>query len=290
MSRILVIGAKGMLGRDLVPELHSSFPCDDILAWDIEEVDIRKQQETIEQIEGVCPTVVINLAGYTDVDGSESHEEEAFEVNAEGMKHIVMGAKRCGAKTIYLSTDYVFDGRKGAPYLEEDPPNPLNTYGRSKRRGEEFVLELAEDGLIIRTQWLYGRHGKSFVTAILRQAREKEVLSIVDDQVGAPTYTVDLSKAISQLIRKQARGIFHVTNSGFCSWYDFGQTILRLSGMEKIKVLPVSSQDLNRKARRPAYSVLSTQKLKQETGIELRPWPEAIKEFLSLCPGSEKLI
>jgi dTDP-4-dehydrorhamnose reductase len=288
MSRILVIGAKGMLGRDLVPELQSSFPNDEVLAWDVEEIDIRKEQETVARIEGVRPSIVINLAGYTDVDGCELNEQEAFAVNGDGMRHIALGVRRCGAKAIYLSTDYVFDGKKGTPYFEEDSPAPLSIYGRSKRKGEQSILELAGDGLIIRTQWLYGKNGRNFVTAILRQAKEKKVLTIVNDQIGSPTYTVDLSKAISQLIRKKASGIFHVTNSGFCSWYDFGRTILGLSEMKAVNAVPISSRELDRKAIRPLFSVLSTQKLKQEMGIELRPWSEAIKEFLSILPDHGK--
>jgi len=198
------------------------------------------------------------------------------------MRHVALGVRRCGAKVIYLSTDYVFDGEKGAPYLEDDPPNPLNIYGRSKWKGEQSVLKLAGDGLIIRTQWLYGRYGRNFVTAILRQAKEKKVLSIVNDQIGSPTYTVDLSRAISLLIRKKASGLFHVTNSDFCSWYDFGQAILRLSGVEEVEVLSISSRELDRKAARPSYSVFSTEKFKQEIGIKLRPWSEALKDFLSI--------
>jgi len=290
MSRILVIGAKGMLGRDLTKELQLSFSDDEVLGWDIDEIDIRKEQETVTKIEGFRPAIVINLAGYTDVDGCESNEQEAFVVNGDGMKHIALGVRRCGAKAIYLSTDYVFDGKKGMPYFEDDSPNPLNIYGRSKWKGEQFALELADNGLVIRTQWLYGRYGRNFVTAILRQAKEKEVLSIVNDQIGSPTYTVDLSRTISLLIRKKASGIFHVTNSGFCSWYDFGRTILRLSGMENVNIVPISSRELDRKAVRPSYSVLSIQKLKQETGIELRPWPGAVKEFLSILPDSRKSI
>lgn len=281
MSRILVIGAKGMLGRDLVPELQTSFPEDEILAWDIDEIDIRREKETIAKIERIRPAVVINLAGYTDVDGCESNEQEAFAVNAEGMKHIAKGARRCGAKAVYLSTDYVFDGQKGSPYIEEDPPHPINLYGRSKWKGEQATLELGQEGLVIRTQWLYGKHGKNFVTTILRQAREKKVLSIVNDQMGSPTYTVDLSKAITALIRKEASGIFHVANSDVCSWYDFGRAILRSSGIEGIDVLPISSKELDRKAVRPSYSVLSTGKYHQTTGATLRPWPNALKDFLS---------
>lgn len=284
MNKILVIGAKGMLGRDLVVELRRSFPGDEVLEWDIEEIDIRRQEETATQIERVQPAVVINLAAYTDVDGCETNEQEAFAVNAEGMKHIAIGAERCGAKAVYLSTDYVFDGKKGTPYFEEDTPHPLNTYGRSKWRGEQYIQELAEDGLIIRTQWLYGRYGKNFVATILRRSKEASTLSIVHDQVGSPTYTVDLSKAIARLIRKRAKGIFHVVNTGCCSWYDFGEAILRLSGREDVKVIPISSSELGRRAIRPFYSVLSTEKLKKDAGIELRPWTEALKEFLDVVP------
>jgi len=288
MNRILVIGAKGMLGRDLVPELLSSFPGDEVLGWDIDEIDIRKEQETVAKIKRARPAIVINLAGHTDVDGCELNEQEAFAVNADGMRHIAMGVRQCGAKAIYLSTDYVFDGKKGAPYVEEDMPHPLNIYGRSKWKGEQYTMELAGDGLVIRTQWLYGRHGKNFVTAILRQANERKVLSIVNDQIGAPTYTVDLSRAILLLIQNRASGIFHVTNNDFCSWYEFGQTILRLSGAKEVEVLPISSRELNRKAARPSYSVLRTKKFSRETGIELRPWTEALKDFLSEFKGLEQ--
>jgi dTDP-4-dehydrorhamnose reductase len=280
MNRILVIGAKGMLGRDLTKELQISFTDDEVLGWDIDEIDIRKEQETVTKIEGFRPAIVINLAGYTDVDGCESNEQEAFAVNADGMRHIAIGVRRCGAKVIYLSTDYVFDGEKGKPYLEDDPPNPLSIYGRSKWKGEQSVLKLADDGLVIRTQWLYGGHGRNFVTTILRQAKEKKVLSIVNDQIGSPTYTVDLSRAICRLLRKKVGGIFHVTNSQSCSWYDFGQAILKLSGIEDVKVLPISSSQLGRKAPRPSYSVLNTDRFWKETGKSLRPWNEALKDFL----------
>ncbi|OGP75245.1 MAG: dTDP-4-dehydrorhamnose reductase [Deltaproteobacteria bacterium RBG_16_49_23] len=289
MSRILVIGAKGMLGRDLMKELQISFPGDEVLGWDIDEIDIRQKQDTVARIEGARPAIVINLAAYTDVDGCESNEQEAFAVNADGMRHVAMGVKRCGARVVYLSTDYVFDGKKGEPYREDDPPHPLSVYGRSKWKGEQYALELAGDGLIIRTQWLYGRYGKNFVTAILRQAKEKKILSIVNDQIGSPTYTVDLSRAISQLVRKIAGGIFHVTNSESCSWYDFGQAILKLSGIEEVQVLPISSSQLGRKAPRPPYSVLNTERFRKETGGPLRPWSEALKDFLYELEEGERM-
>ena len=279
MRRILVIGAKGMLGRDLVQVLQSSFRNDEVIEWDIEDIDIQ-EENAIEKIEKIRAEIVINVAAYTDVDGCELNEERTFAINAEGMKHIALGAQRYGAKVVYLSTDYIFDGKKNEPYLESDSPNPLNIYGRSKWRGEQYVQGLAKDGLIVRTQWLYGRYGNNFVTSILRQAKERGILSIVNDQVGSPTYTVDLSKAISILIRNGARGIFHVANNDLCSWYTFGQAVLELSGLKGVKVIPISSKEFGRSALRPSYSVLNTQKFQRETGMTMRPWHEALKDYL----------
>jgi dTDP-4-dehydrorhamnose reductase len=280
--RLLVIGAKGMLGRDLMNILLSSLPDDEIVGWDIEEIDIQKEKDTVSKIERLQPDIVIHLAAYTDVDGCESNEERAFAVNAEGTKSVALAASSCQAKMLYLSTDYVFDGNKKEPYLESDFPHPLNVYGRSKLQGERYVQEMVNEALIIRTQWLYGRHGKNFVTAILQQAREKSVLSIVNDQMGSPTYTMDLAKAISVLIQSGAQGIFHVANGDFCTWYTFGQAILELSGIEKVRVSPISSKELSRRAIRPSYSVLNCQKLRKETGLVLRPWSEALRDYLGI--------
>jgi dTDP-4-dehydrorhamnose reductase len=188
---------------------------------------------------------------------------------------------RCDAKVVYLSTDYIFDGKKGQPYLEGDSPCPLNAYGRSKLKGEQYVRELSKDSLIIRTQWLYGRYGKNFVDSVLRQAKEKKILRIVNDQIGSPTHTVDLSQAISSLIQCDAEGIFHAANSEYCSWYTFGQSILELSGLKDVEVIPISSEGLGRPATRPLYSAFNCQKLREKTGVTLRPWIEALKEYLS---------
>jgi dTDP-4-dehydrorhamnose reductase len=280
MRRILVIGAKGMLGRDLMGILLSSLPDDEVVGWDIEEIDIQKEGDTVFKIEKLRPDIVIHIAAYTDVDGCESDEGRAFAVNAEGTRYVALAVSRCQAKMVYLSTDYVFDGNKREPYLESDIPHPLNVYGRSKLQGERYVQELVKKALIIRTQWLYGRYGKNFVTAILQQAKEKGVLSIVNDQMGSPTYTTDLAKAISVLIQFDAQGIYHVANGDLCTWYTFGQAILELSGMDKVRVIPISSKELRRRATRPSYSVLNCQKLKKETGLALRPWSEALRDYL----------
>jgi dTDP-4-dehydrorhamnose reductase len=275
-----VIGAKGMLGRDLMGILLSSLPEDEVVGWDMGEIDIRKERDTVFKIEKLQPDIVIHIAAYTDVDGCESNEGRAFAVNAEGTKYVALAVSRCRAKMVYLSTDYVFDGNKKEPYLESDIPHPLNVYGRSKLQGERYVQELVKKALIIRTQWLYGRYGKNFVTAILQQAKEKGVLSIVNDQMGSPTYTIDLAKAISVLLQFDAQGIFHVANGDLCTWYTFGQAILELSGIDKVRVIPIASKELRRQATRPSYSVLNCQKLKKETGLALRPWSEALRDYL----------
>ena len=271
-----------MLGTDLMTVLHAGLPNDEVVGWDIGEIDIQRKEETVAKIEKLRPSVVVHLAAYTDVDGCELDEERAFAINAEGTKHVALAVSRCQAKMVYLSTDYVFDGNKREPYLESDSPHPLNVYGRSKLQGEQYVQAWAKKTLIIRAQWLYGRYGKNFVTSILRQANEKKVLSIVDDQIGSPTYTVDLAKAISVLIQFDARGIFHVANSDLCTWYAFGQTVLKLSGMDKVRVIPISSKELGRPALRPSYSVFNCQKLKRETGLALRPWSEAVRDYLTI--------
>jgi dTDP-4-dehydrorhamnose reductase len=288
-KRILLIGAKGMLGRDLLKILRSSNGTDslenfEVIEWDVDEIDIRQEVSTLSKIESLRPDIVIHLAAYTDVDGCEINPEEAFRVNAEGMKHVAMGAQACGARVVYLSTDYVFDGEKKEAYVESDPPHPLNVYGQTKLKGERYLQERVEDHLIIRTQWLYGKYGKNFVSSILRQAREKQTLTIVNDQTGSPTYTVDLSKAIRTLIQHNSRGIFHVANQEVCTWYTFGQAILKFSRIEGVSLIPISSKELSRRAVRPSYSVLNTQKMRRETGMSLRSWSEALKEYLSTSP------
>jgi dTDP-4-dehydrorhamnose reductase len=269
-----------MLGRDLVDVLPHFFPSDEISGWDLDEIDLCDEKSTLEKIESLGPKVVIHLAAYTDVDGCESNAAKAFRVNADGTKHLALGAERSGAKVVYLSTDYVFDGEKGEPYLEEDPPHPLNVYGHSKLKGEEYLKALVKDHLIIRAQWLYGKHGKNFVDTVLQKAKKEKVLSVVDDQIGAPTYTVDLSRAISNLLGCDARGAFHVANDASCSWYAFARTIVELSGISGVKIVPISSKELGRPAKRPRYSVFNCQKFRGKTGTALRPWADALGDYL----------
>jgi dTDP-4-dehydrorhamnose reductase len=201
-------------------------------------------------------------------------------VNAEGTRRVAEGCRRAGAGLIYLSTDYVFDGGKGAPYAEVDIAAPLNAYGRSKLEGEGAVRSLVARWIVVRTAWLYGVHGENFVKTILGKAEAGEPLRVVDDQVGSPTYAADLAGAVDLLLSRGQTGIFHVTNRGSCSWYDFAREILRLAGADVRRVRRISSEELNRPARRPAYSVLENAAWRRAGHPPLRPWPEALAEML----------
>jgi dTDP-4-dehydrorhamnose reductase len=278
--KVLILGAQGMLGKDLVPILAAKSR---VVGRDIDDLDITDQEKVQRELGALRPQVVINAAAYTDVDGCESKRDLAFSVNAEGARNIALGCATIPAKMIHLSTDYVFDGSSRVPYREEDLPNPLNIYGSSKLRGERYIQEILGDYLILRTEWLYGSHGKNFVDTILRNATQQEELRVVDDQWGAPTFTKDLSLAIDRLIGIGARGILHVTNSGSCSWFEFAREILRekIPANRRAQVIPISSTELARPARRPAYSVMDCQRYEKITASKMRPWEEALKEYLS---------
>jgi len=272
---ILVTGANGMLGRDLMALLG-----DRASGVDIGDIDITSIESVMDVVHSVKPEVVINCAAYTDVDGCESNVEKAMEVNAEGVAYLAMACREIGALLVQISTDYVFDGGKGAPYPEDDPPHPLNVYGESKLAGE-LNAAISPEHLIVRTQWLYGLHGKNFVETMLKLSAEKDELSVVDDQIGSPTWTVDLSKAIIALVEKNCRGIYHAANAGFCSWNGFAKGIFEASGLP-VTVKPMTTEELNRPARRPLYSTLDCSKLATDTGVGMQPWREALNEYLRI--------
>ena len=276
MQRVLVLGAQGMLGHDLLEVFSKEY---DVTGLDIDDLDITRQGSTRKTIKELAPDVVINAAGYTDVDGCEKKINTAFAVNGQGTKNVAKGCRDNGSKLIYLSTDYIFDGAKGSPYREDDPPNPLSIYGESKLMGERYIEEILDDYLIVRTQWLYGVHGRNFVETILALAEERGHIEVVHDQEGSPTYTADLSRAIAALISKKLRGTFHISNSGSCSWYDFALEIVRLANSSQVEIVPISSAALNRPAKRPPYSILNCQRLEQEAGVVMRPWQQALQDY-----------
>ena len=278
MARVLVLGARGMVGHELLKACRGQYEVFDLGKQDL---DITHQEATRRTIETISPHVVINAAAYTDVDGCEKNMQKAFAINGEGTRNVVKGCKYSGAKLVYISTDYIFDGKKRSPYVENDLPNPPNIYGESKLLGESYVERLLDDYLIIRSQWLYGKHGRNFVETILSLAAKNRRIEVVNDQIGCPTYAVDLSMAILALLSKDARGIFHVSNSGSCSWYEFALEIVRLAGMDRVKIVPISSGALNRPAKRPLYSVFDCQNLHKQAGVQMRSWQEALHDYFS---------
>lgn len=272
---ILVVGANGMLGRDLMGLLG-----EDARGVDIDEIDITSMESVFKVVSEFAPQVVINCAAYTDVDGCEENIEKAMEVNGEGVAYLAMVCRELGALLVQISTDYVFDGGKGSPYQEYDAPHPLSVYGESKLAGE-MNAAFAPEHLIVRTQWLYGLHGKNFVETMLRLGAEKDQLTVVDDQIGSPTWTVDLAKSIIALVDKGCRGIYHAANHDFCSWNCFAKAIFEEAGLN-VSVVPMTTEALNRPARRPLYSTLDCSKLAADSGFEPQPWRQALHEYLRL--------
>jgi dTDP-4-dehydrorhamnose reductase len=275
--KILLLGHKGMLGSDLLTQMSLHH---EVVGMDKEEIDITSADDCAKAIGKTAPQIVINAAGYTNVDGCETAKEECFAVNAEALKNIAVACHRKNIRIIHFSTDYVFNGTGSAPYKEDDDCDPINTYGASKLAGERYLQTLAQNYIIIRTAWLYGVNGKNFVRTILEKAKTTPRLTVVDDQLGSPTYTKDLAAAVDLLIEKNAQGIFHVTNRGSCSWYQFAVKILQESGIENVEVSPIKSDQLARTAKRPAYSILSMQKFISTTGKAMQPWQLGLQDYL----------
>lgn len=277
--RVLVTGAKGLLGSDLVEVLSKEY---ETVGVGRNDFDITDKEATLRAIKDIAPDLVIHAAGYTKVDACESEKALAFKVNRDGAGNVAMACREIGVRLFYISTDYVFDGKKGSPYREEDTPNPLSVYGRSKWEGEHKIEQVLSEYLIIRTAWLFGKNGPNFVKTILRLASGGGVLKVVSDQRGSPTYSVDLSEAIGRLIKIDIRGMIHITNSGDCTWFEYAKKIADLAGFDSSNIIPISSTESNRPAPRPAYSVLSNERYWRLTSHKLRHWQEAIEEYITL--------
>ena len=283
--KVAVTGANGQLGTDLCRALHN-FDVVPLTHADVEIADMASVKKVLFKHK---PAVIINTAGYVRVDDCEDEKDKAFSVNALGARNVAVVAQELGARLMHLSTDYVFGGDKNhqnIPYTEFDVPAPLNTYGKSMLAGEDFVRHLCSRYFIVRTSGLYGIAGSSgkrgnFVETVLKLAREQDEVRVVNDQVLSPTYTRDLAQKMVQLIPTEYYGIFHITNGGYCSWYEFAREILRLVGT-KTPVVPIASDQYPQKARRPGYSVLDNYHLRLTTGMGgMRPWQEALKDYLT---------
>ena len=275
--RIVVTGAQGMLGSEVVEILADDHQ---VRGIDIDDCDL-SGAHTREFLISCQPDLLVHCAAYTNVDGCELDPQRAYRANAVATKHVAEACHAFDIPLIYISTDYVFDGKKGEPYTESDVPSPLNIYGRSKLEGEHFVRSLLERFYIIRTAWLYGRRGRNFVKTILEKARRGETLRVVADQIGSPTYTRDLAKAIARLVEGAPYGTYHLTNSSSCSWYQFAGKVLTLAGCKGDHLTSITSDDLGLPAPRPSYSVLAHDSWRKVMGNDLRKWQEALEEALA---------
>ena len=269
--KVLITGAKGMLGQDLCPTLED-LGCF-LIETDIDNLDITKKEDVEDFVSKAHPDLIIHLAAYTNVDRAEEEEERAELINAVGTENVALAASKIDVPLIYISTDYVFDGTKNSPYLPTDPTNPINAYGRTKLKGEELVQKHCKKYYIARTSWLYGMYGKNFVDTML-SLKDKEELKVVDDQWGTPTWTMDLAGALMKLLTKPY-GIYHLSGGGKpTTWYNFAKTIFELSNLE-VNLKPCTTEEFKRPANRPKYSVMDNDKM-------LRDWKLALKDYLSL--------
>ncbi len=273
----VVFGGTGMLGQDLCALLREQdVP---VRALGSAECDIRDLAAARAAVDGAA--VVVNCAAYTAVDAAETHEADAFDLNAVGARNVALAAAGAGARLVHVSTDYVMAGDDEGPYAEDTPPRPRSAYGRSKAAGEWAVALAAPDALIVRTAWLYGAGGPNFVSTMLRLAQERDRLTVVADQAGQPTWTVDLADLILRLVAADVPGgIHHGTSSGETTWHGFAQQIFRLRGLDPQRVEPVTTADYPRPAPRPANSVLGHDRLRAVGVPPIRPWDEALAAAL----------
>jgi dTDP-4-dehydrorhamnose reductase len=276
--RVMVIGGTGLLGNALSREWTE----DEVVGFGSKDVDIRSDRLVEGAIRQHRPEWVVLAAAYTDVDGCETNPDLAFDVNTRGAIGVAKAAANSGARLLFLSTDYVFDGRKTTPYETDDPVSPQCVYGESKARAEVGIREILPRCGIVRTSWVFGVGGKCFPDTILKLGEKRDELDVVTDQQGCPTYTVDLARAIIQLCRKNASGTVHATNRNACSWFDFATEIIRESGLVT-RVRPTTSDKFVRPAKRPAYSVLSNASLRH-FGVTMPTWQDALKRYLAERP------
>lgn len=272
--KVMIFGASGLLGQALMREWQG----DEVVGLSSRDVDLRDAEKVQGVVQKARPEWIVLSAAYTDVDGCESHQDLAFGVNRDGAANVAAAAKETGAKLLFLSSDYVFDGTKMSAYEVDDARNPQSVYGRSKAEAEVRLLDVLPECCIARTSWLFGAGGKCFPDTILKLAASRPALDVVNDQRGCPTYSVDLARAIIALCRKNANGIVHVTNAGDCSWFEFAREIVTASGLST-EVRPISTQQMPRPARRPAYSVLSAKSI-EKLDIVMPTWQEALRRYL----------
>lgn len=273
--KIVVTGAAGQLGTSVVKRLRLE---NQVYAYDSRQLDITNEQLVYKVLEEIRPTHIINCAAYNNVNKAEQDIKEADSINEMGTYNLAKGAEAFKATLIHISTDYVFDGEKKQPYIEEDIPNPLNVYGKSKYRGELHVMKECTRYMIIRTSWLYSYKSNNFLSTILRLAKERESIDVICDHYGTPTFTEELAIMIEKLIEVGGQGLYHCSGQGSCTWYEFAKEIVKLAKID-CEVRPILAKDYKEKARKPSYSVLDNAKIEDETGFYMKPWQETLTDF-----------
>lgn len=276
----LITGANGQLGTELHEILEREFP-GQTLYTDVQELDLTNAKAVDSYVANNEITHIVNCAAYTAVDRAEEEKMLCAAVNTDAVKNLAMAADANGAKIIHISTDYVFDGTNHRPYRESDKVNPISQYGTTKRKGETLLLALAPQAIIIRTAWLYSAHGKNFVKTMLRLADSQPEIKVVCDQIGTPTFARDLARAVVKVLQSHqwVPGIYHFTDEGAASWYDFAKAIFRIAGKD-VKVTPIPTEDYPTPASRPSYSILDRTRIKATYGIEIPHWEEALADCL----------
>ncbi|NJJ39524.1 dTDP-4-dehydrorhamnose reductase [Paenibacillus apii] len=282
-TKVLVTGAAGQLGRDVVLLLERQGY--EVLACDRQEMDITDLDQCSEVIGEFGPEAIIHCAAHTAVDAAETDIDAAYLINAVGTRNVTVAAEKVGAKLVYISTDYVFDGQGSQPYHEYDNTDPKSIYGKSKRAGEILVQTLSTKYFIVRTSWVYGKYGNNFVKTMLKFGQERPVLQVVDDQKGSPTFTVDLATFLLELIGTEKYGIYHASNTGVCTWYEFTQAIFaeaeEILGLKfTAKLEPCTTEQFPRPAPRPRNSAMEHLSIRTNGFQDIRPWREGLKAFL----------
>ncbi len=285
--KVLVTGVKGQLGYDVVRELEKRGH--EAVGVDIEEMDITDAAQVSKVIKETAPEAVIHCSAYTAVDRAEDEEELCRRVNAEGTENIAKVCAELDCKLLYISTDYIFSGDGERPWEPDDEPNPLNTYGQTKYEGELAVKTRCNKFYIVRISWVFGVNGNNFVKTMLRLGKENGAVKVVEDQIGSPTYTDDLSVLLVDMIETDAYGEYHATNEGICSWYEFAKEIFAAAGMDDVSVTPVSSDEFPVKAKRPKNSRMSKEKLVKNGFNKLPAWQDAVRRYVGEILSSEKL-
>lgn len=280
--KILVTGSNGQLGNELRPLLETAFP-GMVLFTDIEELDLTDSKAVEVFVLNNDITHIINCAAYTAVDKAEEEKMLCAHINTDAVKNIATAADANGAKVIHISTDYVFDGTNHRPYRESDKVNPISQYGTTKRKGETALLALSPEAIIIRTAWLYSSYGNNFLKTILRKSATNSELKVVSDQIGTPTYAKDLAKAIITILKSHqwVPGIYHFTDEGAASWYDFAKAIVRLAG-RKTEIRPIPTEDYPTAAQRPSYSLLDKSRIKATYGVQIPHWEDSLEECMAI--------